>query len=120
MQLFSSLYGMRNRPYGHKKKPNICHAKPTKEGLKQHEGHFGTDLVILNRGQVTRTTPELALPLSEIPHRPSRRTFGHEVRFSAHHYSHTRRFFSGIGFGTWSPPTPKAEILPLDHRGPES
>ncbi|GBN27752.1 hypothetical protein AVEN_157994-1 [Araneus ventricosus] len=28
--------------------------------LKQHEGYFGTDLVILNRGQTTRMTPELA------------------------------------------------------------
>ncbi|GBL78685.1 hypothetical protein AVEN_65254-1 [Araneus ventricosus] len=26
--------------------------------LKQHEGDFGTDSVILNRGQMTRTTPE--------------------------------------------------------------
>ncbi|GBN86159.1 hypothetical protein AVEN_264282-1 [Araneus ventricosus] len=28
--------------------------------LKQHESYFGTDLVILNRGQTTRMTPELA------------------------------------------------------------
>ncbi|GBL83294.1 hypothetical protein AVEN_110622-1 [Araneus ventricosus] len=29
----------------------------------QHEGYLGTDLVILNRGQMSRTTPELAPPL---------------------------------------------------------
>ncbi|GBM23278.1 hypothetical protein AVEN_214546-1 [Araneus ventricosus] len=28
--------------------------------LKQHEGYFGTDLVILNIGQMTRMTPKLA------------------------------------------------------------
>ncbi|GBM74414.1 hypothetical protein AVEN_203873-1 [Araneus ventricosus] len=31
--------------------------------LKQHEGYLGMDLVILNSGQMTRTTPELP-PLS--------------------------------------------------------
>ncbi|GBN65260.1 hypothetical protein AVEN_18400-1 [Araneus ventricosus] len=30
--------------------------------LKQHEGYFGTHFVILNRGQMTRTTLELAPP----------------------------------------------------------
>ncbi|GBO29870.1 hypothetical protein AVEN_137028-1 [Araneus ventricosus] len=27
------------------------------------------------------------------------------------------RIFSGIGFRTWNPPAPKAETLPLGHRG---
>nr|GBN34114.1 hypothetical protein AVEN_34873-1 [Araneus ventricosus] len=30
------------------------------------EGYFGTDLVITNRGHMTRTTPELAPPLSKL------------------------------------------------------
>ncbi|GBN01074.1 hypothetical protein AVEN_3627-1 [Araneus ventricosus] len=29
---------------------------------KQHEGYLGTDLVILNLGQMTRTTPDLTPP----------------------------------------------------------
>ncbi|GFS90496.1 hypothetical protein TNCV_4097011 [Trichonephila clavipes] len=37
-------------------------------------GLFTTDLVILNHGQVTRTTPELA-PLSLLPHHNDGRTF---------------------------------------------
>ncbi|GBL76111.1 hypothetical protein AVEN_234407-1 [Araneus ventricosus] len=35
----------------------------------------------------------------------------------AYNKPHTRRIFSGIGFRTWNPPAPKAEILPLGHRG---
>ncbi|GBM13589.1 hypothetical protein AVEN_146568-1, partial [Araneus ventricosus] len=31
--------------------------------LKQHKGYCGTDLVMLSCGQLTRTTPEMALPL---------------------------------------------------------
>ncbi|GBM74015.1 hypothetical protein AVEN_57815-1 [Araneus ventricosus] len=34
----------------------------TSRFLKQHDGYFGTDLVALNRGQMTRTTPELVPP----------------------------------------------------------
>ncbi|GBM78127.1 hypothetical protein AVEN_17051-1 [Araneus ventricosus] len=30
--------------------------------MKQHEGYFGMDLVILNHGQMMRTAPELAPP----------------------------------------------------------
>ncbi|GBM80213.1 hypothetical protein AVEN_203725-1 [Araneus ventricosus] len=37
--------------------------------LKQHDGYFRTDLAILNHGQMTRTTPELAPPLqTSTPH----------------------------------------------------
>ncbi|GBO11417.1 hypothetical protein AVEN_137653-1 [Araneus ventricosus] len=35
------------------------------------------DLVILNRGQMTRTAPELA-PLSKLPHHINGRTFGQD------------------------------------------
>ncbi|GBM62866.1 hypothetical protein AVEN_38397-1 [Araneus ventricosus] len=41
--------------------------------LKQHEGYYGTDLVILNRGQMTRITPD-RLPAGVV------RQFGEEVR----------------------------------------
>ncbi|GBN34160.1 hypothetical protein AVEN_34877-1 [Araneus ventricosus] len=34
---------------------------------EQHKGYFGTDLVILNSGQITRTVPELAT-LTKLPH----------------------------------------------------
>ncbi|GBL72345.1 hypothetical protein AVEN_115285-1 [Araneus ventricosus] len=36
---------------------------------------FGTDFVILNIGQMTRTSPELA-PLSKLPHHTSGRALG--------------------------------------------
>ncbi|GBM23965.1 hypothetical protein AVEN_198198-1 [Araneus ventricosus] len=50
--------------------------------LKQHEGYFGADLAIFNRGQMTRATPELA-PLFKLPHHTSGRTFG-PYGFSVH------------------------------------
>ncbi|GBO27621.1 hypothetical protein AVEN_239945-1 [Araneus ventricosus] len=41
--------------------------------VNQHGGYYGTDLVILNYGQMTRTTPELALPLQiSAPHQRER------------------------------------------------
>ncbi|GBM35381.1 hypothetical protein AVEN_181489-1 [Araneus ventricosus] len=46
---------------------------------KQHEGYFATDLVILNLGQMTRSTPELAPPPLQTPAPHQRRTFGHYV-----------------------------------------
>ncbi|GBN74797.1 hypothetical protein AVEN_172417-1 [Araneus ventricosus] len=41
--------------------------------LKEHEGYFGMDLLILSRGQMT-STPELA-PHCKLPHHTSGRTF---------------------------------------------
>ncbi|GBM46574.1 hypothetical protein AVEN_271522-1 [Araneus ventricosus] len=35
--------------------------------LKQHKCYFGTDTVILNRGEMTMTTPEFADPSTNIP-----------------------------------------------------
>ncbi|GBL78861.1 hypothetical protein AVEN_48849-1 [Araneus ventricosus] len=71
--------------------------------LKQHEGYFGTDLVILNRGQMTRTTPELAPPLqTSAPHQ------WEDVWLPTYDLAcntpNTRPIFSGIGFQTWNPP----------------
>ncbi|GBM28453.1 hypothetical protein AVEN_33905-1 [Araneus ventricosus] len=73
--------------------------------LKQHEGYFRTDLVLSNRGQMTRTTPELA-PLSKLPRHTNKR------RFAAMHdllcdRSNKRLIFSGIGFQTWKFSAPK-------------
>ncbi|GBM66184.1 hypothetical protein AVEN_246404-1 [Araneus ventricosus] len=72
----------------------------------QHEGYFGTDLVILNLGQMTRTTPELAPPSPNFHATPAggRLTTTYDL---ACNRPHTRRIFSGIGFRTWSPPAPK-------------
>ncbi|GBO15775.1 hypothetical protein AVEN_188070-1 [Araneus ventricosus] len=36
----------------------------------------------------------------------------------AYNMPHTRRIFSGIGFRAWNLLGPKAETLPLSHRGP--
>ncbi|GBL72706.1 hypothetical protein AVEN_127943-1 [Araneus ventricosus] len=44
-------------------------AKFSYSNVRQHENYFGTDLVLLNRGQMTRTTPEMASPLqTSAPH----------------------------------------------------
>ncbi|GBM32352.1 hypothetical protein AVEN_76061-1 [Araneus ventricosus] len=63
------------------------------------EGYFGTDLVILNLGQMT--TPELASPS------PNFRTTSANDLMCNRPGPHTRRIFSGIGSRTWSPPAPK-------------
>ncbi|GBM69003.1 hypothetical protein AVEN_55430-1 [Araneus ventricosus] len=69
-------------------------------------GLFGTDLVILNLGQMTRTTPELAQPSTSFHATPAggRLTTTYDLACSR---PHTRRIFSGIGSRTWNPPAPK-------------
>ncbi|GBO20518.1 hypothetical protein AVEN_91627-1 [Araneus ventricosus] len=67
--------------------------------LKQYKGYLGTDLVILNRGQMTRMTSGLAPPS------PSFRVTLTGRRLVtmydlARSRPHTRRIFSGIGFRT--------------------
>ncbi|GBM80762.1 hypothetical protein AVEN_10628-1 [Araneus ventricosus] len=62
--------------------------------------------MILNLGQMTRTTPELATPLqTSAPHKRE------DVCPSTYDLScnrpNTRRIFSGVGFPTWIPPIPK-------------
>ncbi|GBN49784.1 Adenylate cyclase type 8 [Araneus ventricosus] len=71
--------------------------------LKQHEDYLGTDLVILNRGQMTRAAPGLALPLqSSAPHQQE------DVLSPTYDLTcnnpNTRQIFSGIGFRTWNSP----------------
>ncbi|GFV83175.1 uncharacterized protein TNCV_1899021 [Trichonephila clavipes] len=73
-------------------------------------GLLATDHVILNHGQVTWTTPELAPPLlTTTPHQ------GKDAsaldRFKVHHYP-TRRVFSGSGLELV---TRQATIRYLDH-----
>ncbi|GBN61250.1 hypothetical protein AVEN_128969-1 [Araneus ventricosus] len=74
--------------------------------LKQHEGYFGTDLVILNHGQMTRTTPELAPTFPNFHATPTGGRMATTYDLTCNR-PHTRRIFSGIGFRTWNPPTPK-------------
>ncbi|GBL80391.1 hypothetical protein AVEN_92295-1 [Araneus ventricosus] len=70
--------------------------------LKQHEGYFGTDLIILNRGQITRATPEPAPHLQNYaPHQ--REDVCPSTYDLACKSPNTRRTFSGIGFRTWNP-----------------
>ncbi|GBM78323.1 hypothetical protein AVEN_222143-1 [Araneus ventricosus] len=74
------------------------------EIYKQHEGYFGTDLIILNHGQMTRTTPDLAPTVqASTPHQrqgvwPLR--FIYRVTGAMHDGSSVE---SGIGPGTLLP-----------------
>ncbi|GBM72741.1 hypothetical protein AVEN_67707-1 [Araneus ventricosus] len=72
--------------------------------LKQHEGYLGTDLGILNRGQVTRTTPELVpAPSPNFRATPTggRLAITYDLACGR---PHTRRIFGGIRFRGWDPP----------------
>ncbi|GBN31563.1 hypothetical protein AVEN_100075-1 [Araneus ventricosus] len=69
----------------------------------QHEGYFGTDLVILNHGQ--RTTPELELSSPNFHATPAGGRLATAYDLACNR-PHTRRIFSGIGFRTWSPRDP--------------
>ncbi|GBN61306.1 hypothetical protein AVEN_54686-1 [Araneus ventricosus] len=71
--------------------------------LKQHEANLGTDIVFLNRGQMTRMTPELAHPS---PNSRATPTGDHLATMYdlACSRPHTWRIFGGIGFRFWDPP----------------
>ncbi|GBM07860.1 hypothetical protein AVEN_96481-1 [Araneus ventricosus] len=69
-------------------------------------GYVWTNLVILNLGRKTRTTPKLDPPS------PNFRTTLAKGRFTPTYdltcnRPNTRRIFNGIEFRTWSPPAPK-------------
>ncbi|GBM96595.1 hypothetical protein AVEN_161299-1 [Araneus ventricosus] len=84
--------------------------------MTQYYDYFGTGLVILNRGQMTRTTPEVTPPLQTSP--PHQRDdFWLPTYDLACTRLNTRRIISGIGFRTWNPPAPKDEALLLGHSG---
>ncbi|GBM86257.1 hypothetical protein AVEN_264508-1 [Araneus ventricosus] len=71
---------------------------------QQHEGYFGTDLVILNLGQMT--TPELTPPSPNFHTTPTGGRLATMYDLTCNR-PHTRRIFSGIGSRTWNPPAPK-------------
>ncbi|GBM58205.1 hypothetical protein AVEN_196709-1 [Araneus ventricosus] len=101
--------------------------------MKQHEDYFGTDLVVLNHGQMERTTPQLAPPLeTSTPHQSfpvhacglyalwvSRWTWIVGIRPAGgrlvttydltRNRLHTRWIFNGIGFRISNPSAPKAK-----------
>ncbi|GBM86676.1 hypothetical protein AVEN_98058-1, partial [Araneus ventricosus] len=64
---------------------------------------------------MTRTTPELA-PLSKLPRHTNGRTFGHYVRFSVQQAPYTAEL-QWNRVSSLEPFGPKAESLPLGHRG---
>ncbi|GBM76432.1 hypothetical protein AVEN_2083-1 [Araneus ventricosus] len=81
------------------------------------------DLVILNLGQMTMTTPELAPPLhwsstglTPFLGRPGQCGYFYATPTGGRltttydlmcNRPHTRRIFRGIGFRIWNPPAPK-------------
>ncbi|GBO29218.1 hypothetical protein AVEN_121902-1 [Araneus ventricosus] len=77
------------------------------------------DLEALNKGQMTRTTPELAAPSPNFLTGLVARRLAPDVRFGVQQ-AHARWIFSGIGFRNWNPQDPEVGILPLGHRGPLS
>ncbi|GFU35363.1 uncharacterized protein TNCV_4505391 [Trichonephila clavipes] len=84
--------------------PSIAHRKTTTRGL------LASAHVILNHGQVTWTTPELAPPLlTTTPHQ--REDVSALDRFNVHHCP-TRRVFSGTGL---EPVTKQATVRYLYH-----
>ncbi|GBM46773.1 hypothetical protein AVEN_6054-1 [Araneus ventricosus] len=69
------------------------------------------DLVFLNRGQMTRTTPVMASPSPNFRATPMGGHLATTYDLTCNR-PHTRRIFSGIGFRTCDPPVP---TLPLGH-----
>ncbi|GBM32952.1 hypothetical protein AVEN_258893-1 [Araneus ventricosus] len=65
--------------------------------LKQHESYLGMDFIILNRSQMTRTTPDPAPPNFRATPMGGRLATTYHL---ACNKPHTRRIFSGIGFRT--------------------
>ncbi|GBM66348.1 hypothetical protein AVEN_227814-1 [Araneus ventricosus] len=74
--------------------------------LKQHEGYFRADLVILNLGQMTRTTPELAPPLPNFRTTPTGGRLTPKYDLTCNR-PNTRRISCGIGFRAWNPMPPR-------------
>ncbi|GBN87511.1 hypothetical protein AVEN_24458-1 [Araneus ventricosus] len=69
-------------------------------------GLFWEDLVILNRDQMTRTTPELAPPSPSFHATPPGGRLAATCGLACNR-PHTRQIFSGIGFRAWSPAASK-------------
>ncbi|GBN73184.1 hypothetical protein AVEN_236881-1 [Araneus ventricosus] len=75
--------------------------------------NFGTDLVILNRGQMTRTTLELAPSTPNSHTTPLGGRQIHDVRFSVQ-----EAHIHGDSSVESNPAASKLKSLPLVHRGP--
>ncbi|GBL76419.1 hypothetical protein AVEN_53191-1 [Araneus ventricosus] len=78
--------------------------------LKQHEGYFGTDLVNLNRCQMTRTAPELANPSPNFHITPAEGRSIHD-RFNVHQAPYTENL-QWNRVSNLDPSGLKAETLP--------
>ncbi|GBM50432.1 hypothetical protein AVEN_53010-1 [Araneus ventricosus] len=64
----------------------------------------------LNRGQMTKTTPELApAPSPNFCNIPEGRRLDSAYALTCKR-PHTRRIFSGIGLRTWNPLAPKPRL----------
>ncbi|GBM35891.1 hypothetical protein AVEN_125877-1 [Araneus ventricosus] len=73
--------------------------------LKRHKGYFGTDLVSLNRCQMTKTSPGLTRPLQASA--PHQRDDVWPLTYDlARNRPKAQRIFNGIVFRTWNPPVP--------------
>ncbi|GBN37607.1 hypothetical protein AVEN_263916-1 [Araneus ventricosus] len=73
--------------------------------FEAHEEYVGTNLVIFNRGQMTRTTPEPVPPSSSFLTIPEGRHFTPTDLMGTGLL--TRWFFGGIGSRSWNSPAPK-------------
>ncbi|GBM29902.1 hypothetical protein AVEN_246462-1 [Araneus ventricosus] len=70
------------------------------------DGNLWTDVIILNRGQVTRTTLELAPPYPNFRSTPAGGRLATAYGLACAR-PYTWRMFNGIGFRTWNFPAPK-------------
>ncbi|GBN09613.1 hypothetical protein AVEN_44887-1 [Araneus ventricosus] len=84
--------------------------------LNKIEGYFGTCLVNLNRGQMTRVTPELAPASPNFRNTPAGRHFTH-VRFNVPQ-AHKQADLQWNRASHLKPFGSEAETLPQGHRGP--
>ncbi|GBM23993.1 hypothetical protein AVEN_217934-1 [Araneus ventricosus] len=93
--------------------------KPDESSLKEYQdamvwtgakrGYLRTDLAILNRGRIARTTLELATPLQTSAPHQREGVWPHTYDLTCNRPT-TRLIFSGIGFRTWSPPAPRPTV----------
>ncbi|GBO28001.1 hypothetical protein AVEN_125712-1 [Araneus ventricosus] len=79
-------------------------------GLVTLTSHFeatrGTDIVILNRDQMKRMTPELAPSSPNFHATPTTGCLATTYDLTCNK-PNRRRIFGGIGFRTWNPTAPK-------------
>ncbi|GBM20657.1 hypothetical protein AVEN_230243-1 [Araneus ventricosus] len=86
----------------------------TSRFFKQDEVHFGVDLVIFSRCQMTRTAPGLAHPSSNFRTTLAGGRLPHNIRFNVHQ-SHMRGGSSVESGFELEPSVPEAQTLPLSY-----